>query len=111
MGVRLISPHLQFRRTPNGRHKACKWNLCAEPALVIFDRGWGFEVGRSEMSLPNDTKTDDKEQGDNVIRLGTETLFAIADQLRQMYDADLRTKPSEELERLMQRIERGEDVR
>jgi hypothetical protein len=27
-----------------------------------------------------------------------------------MYDADLRTKPSEELERLMRRIERGEDV-
>jgi hypothetical protein len=42
--------------------------------------------------------------------LGTETLFAIADQLRRMYDADLRTKPSEELERLMQRIERGEDI-
>ena len=47
----------------------------------------------------------------NVVHLGTETLFAIADQLRRMYDADLRTKPSEELERLMQRIERGEDVR
>jgi hypothetical protein len=42
--------------------------------------------------------------------LGTETLFAIADQLRRMYDADLRTKPSEELEQLMQRIERGEDI-
>jgi hypothetical protein len=57
------------------------------------------------MCVPKDDKTH------NIVRLGTETLFAIADQLRRMYDADLRTKPSEELERLMQRIERGEDVR
>jgi hypothetical protein len=56
------------------------------------------------MSLPDD------EIKHNVVRLGTETLFAIAEQLRRMYDADLRTKPSEELERLMRRIERGEDV-
>lgn len=61
------------------------------------------------MSLPDDSKTDDKEQRDNVIRLGTETLFAIADQLRQMYDVDLRAKPSEKLERLMRRIERGDE--
>jgi hypothetical protein len=52
----------------------------------------------------------DDENKHNVVRLGTETLFAIADQLRRMYDADLRTKPSEELEQLMQRIERGEDI-
>jgi hypothetical protein len=57
------------------------------------------------MSSPDD---DTKK---NVVRLGTETLFAIADQLRRMYDADLRAKPSEQLEELMQRIERGEDVR
>jgi transcriptional regulator GlxA family with amidase domain len=56
------------------------------------------------MSLPDD---DTKH---NVVRLGTETLFAIAEQLRRMYDADLRTKPSKELERLMRRIERGDDV-
>jgi hypothetical protein len=56
------------------------------------------------MSLPDD---DTKHK---VVRLGTETLFAIADQLRRMYDADLRTKPSEKLERLMQKIERGEDL-
>jgi hypothetical protein len=62
------------------------------------------EIGRSEMRVPDD---DSKE---NVVRLGTETLFAIADQLRRMYDADLRAKPSEQLERLMRRIERGEDV-
>ena len=75
-------------------------------ALVIFGDGVATrsEVGRSDMSLPDD---DTKH---NVVRLGTETLFAIAEQLRRMYDADLRTKPSEELERLMQRIERGEDV-
>jgi hypothetical protein len=46
----------------------------------------------------------------NVVRLGTETLFAIADELRRMYDADLRTKPSGRLEQLMRRIERGDDV-
>jgi hypothetical protein len=51
---------------------------------------------------------DDTEH--KVVRLGTETLFAIAEQLRRMYDADLRAKPSEKLERLMRRIERGEDV-
>jgi hypothetical protein len=56
------------------------------------------------MSMPED----DTEQ--NVVRLGTETLFAIAEQLRRMYDADLRAKPSDKLERLMRRIERGEDV-
>jgi hypothetical protein len=55
------------------------------------------------MSLP-----DDDMKRDNVVRLGTETLFAIADELRRMYDADLRSKPSERLERLMQLIERGE---
>ena len=57
------------------------------------------------MSLP-----DDDMKRDNVVRLGTETLFAIADELRRMYDADLRKKPSERLEQLMRRIERGEDV-
>jgi hypothetical protein len=48
--------------------------------------------------------------GDNVISLGTETLFAIADELRRMYDADVRTKPSPKLEQLMRQIERGEDI-
>ena len=52
----------------------------------------------------------EEDTEEKVVRLGTETLFAIAEQLRRMYDADLRTKPSEELERLMRRIERGEDV-
>ena len=55
------------------------------------------------MSLP-----DDDMKRDNVVRLGTETLFAIADELRRMYDADLRSKPSERLDRLMPLIERGE---
>jgi hypothetical protein len=57
------------------------------------------------MSLP-----DDDMKRANVVRLGTETLFAIADELRRMYDADLRSKPSERLERLMQLIERGEKL-
>jgi hypothetical protein len=56
------------------------------------------------MSLPDD----DTKQG-NVVRLGTETLFAIGSELRRMYDADLRAKPSEQLDRLMRRIEQGED--
>ena len=45
----------------------------------------------------------------NVVRLGTETLFAIGDELRRMYDADLRLKPSKRLERLIRLIERGEE--
>jgi hypothetical protein len=63
---------------------------------------------RSEMSEPKDDN--DGKPDNNVVRLGNETLFAIGDQLRRMYDADLRKKPSERLERLMRRIERGEDV-
>jgi len=58
------------------------------------------------MSLP-----DDENKQANVVRLGTETLFAIAEELRRMYDADLHSKPSERLERLMQQIERGEKPR
>jgi hypothetical protein len=45
-----------------------------------------------------------------VIRLGTETLYAIGDELRRMYDADVRSRPSEQLERLMRRIEQGDDL-
>jgi hypothetical protein len=66
-----------------------------------------LEIGRFAMSMPDDQKKHD----DNVVRLGTETLFAIAEQLRRMYDADLRTKPSERLERLMRKIERGDDAK
>jgi hypothetical protein len=56
------------------------------------------------MSMTDEKKNPD----DNVVSLGTETLFAIAEQLRRMYDADLRTKPSDRLERLMRLIERGD---
>jgi hypothetical protein len=56
------------------------------------------------MPLPDDDEKGDK----NVVRLGTETLYAIADELRRMYDADLNSKPSERLERLLQLIERGQ---
>lgn len=62
------------------------------------------KIARSEMP-------DDDTNRDNVVRLGTETLFAIGEELRRMYDADLRSKPSQQLERLMRRIERGEDIR
>jgi hypothetical protein len=61
------------------------------------------ETIRPQMPLP-----DDDTKRDNVVRLGTETLYAIGEELRRMYDADLRLKPSERLDRLMQRIERGE---
>ena len=53
---------------------------------------------------------DDRKGGDNVVRLGTETLYAIGEELRRMYEADLRSKPSAQLEQLMQQIENGEDV-
>jgi len=56
------------------------------------------------MSVPED------DTKDKIVRLGTETLFAIAEQLRRMYDAVLRTQLSEKLERLKRRIERGEDI-
>ena len=52
--------------------------------------------------------TQDEKKPENVIRLGTETLFAIGEELRRMYDADLRSKPSTRLERLMRWIEHGD---
>ena len=58
----------------------------------------------------DDTKQKDDIVRDNIVRLGTETLFAIGDELRRMYEADLRSRPSEDLERLMRQIERGEGV-
>jgi hypothetical protein len=59
----------------------------------------------------DDTKQKDIVQQDNVVSLGTDALFAIGDELRRMYAADLDLKPSDELERLMQQIERGEEVK
>jgi hypothetical protein len=53
---------------------------------------------------------DDRKGGDNVVRLGTETLYAIGEELRRMYEADLRSKPSAQLEQLMRQIENGENV-
>ena len=53
-------------------------------------------------------KSDGEAHADNVVRLGTETLFAIGEELRRMYDADLRSKPSERLDRLIRMIQRGE---
>jgi hypothetical protein len=62
------------------------------------------------MRSANSRSNDKKHVPGNVIRLGTETLYAIADELRRMYDADLRSRPSKQLEKLMQHIERGDDV-
>ena len=66
-------------------------------------------MGRSEMS-GSDGDEQNKDKKDNVIRLGTEALIAIAEELRRMYDADLRSRPSERLERLMRKIESGEEL-
>jgi hypothetical protein len=52
----------------------------------------------------------DETKPGNVVQLGTETLFAIGEELRRMYEADLRSKPSERLERLMALIERGGEL-
>ncbi len=54
---------------------------------------------------------DNNAKRDNVIKLGTETLHAIGEELRRMYDADLRSKPSERIERLMRWIELGDEKR
>jgi hypothetical protein len=62
------------------------------------------------MRTGNGQSKGNKHLPGNVIRLGTETLYAIADELRRMYDADLRSRPSEDLERLMRRIEQGDDL-
>jgi len=59
------------------------------------------------MSPPDEEEPTERN---NVVQLGTESLFAIADELRRMYDADLRMKPSRRLEKLMQKIERGDDI-
>lgn len=55
---------------------------------------------------------DDKvtDRPDNVVSLGTESMVAIAEELRRMYAAYLREKPPERIARLMRQIERGEDI-
>jgi hypothetical protein len=58
----------------------------------------------------DDTKPKDKVVQDKVVRLGTDTLFAIGDELRRMYEADLNSPCSAELDRLMQQIKRGEEI-
>ena len=62
------------------------------------------------MRSGNGRSKDKKDLPGNVVRLGTETLYAIGDELRRMYDADLRSRPSEPLERLIRRIEQGDDL-
>ena len=52
----------------------------------------------------------DEEHPDNVVSLGTESMVAIAEELRRMYAAYLREKPPERIARLMRQIERGEDI-
>jgi hypothetical protein len=52
----------------------------------------------------------DEERPDNVVSLGTESMVAIAEELRRMYATYLREKPPERIARLMRQIERGEDI-
>ena len=82
--------------------------FCFRSALLTFGRELGFALGQTGM--PGSDEADTKPT-DNVVRLGTETLFAIGEELRRMYEADLRSKPSGELERLMRRIERGDEIK
>src|SRR5271157_1800659 len=100
---------------PRGGHPAGSLELCAgfsrrnfrgTGALVQFagDLFMSSSILRSMMSMPDD------EKPGNVVRLGTETLFAIGEELRRMYDSDLHSKPSERLERLMALIERGNEL-
>jgi hypothetical protein len=64
------------------------------------------------MSVSDDaTKQKDIVQNDNVVRLGRDTLFAIGDELRRMYAADLDTKPSPKLDRLIEQIKCGEELK
>ena len=60
------------------------------------------------LKMPNPEQ--DTDLPDNVVRLGTESMVAIAEELRRMYAALLREKPPERIARLMRQIERGEDI-
>ena len=59
-----------------------------------------------DMPEPNN----DAKPGDNVVRLGNESMVAIAEELRRMYASFLQQEPPERIARLMRRIERGEDL-
>ncbi len=60
------------------------------------------------VTMPEPEK--DVERPDNVVSLGTESMVAIAEELRRMYAAYLREKPPDRIARLMRQIERGEDI-
>ena len=60
---------------------------------------WKMPTPEEEMDLP-----------DNVVSLGTESMVAIAEELRRMYATYLREQPPERIARLMRQIERGEDI-
>jgi hypothetical protein len=46
----------------------------------------------------------------NVVRLGSEAMGAIGEELRRMYASYLRDPPPDRLAELMRKIERGEDI-
>jgi hypothetical protein len=77
--------------------------------LIIF--GEGPKVFRPQartVTMPEPEK--DVERPDNVVSLGTESMVAIAEELRRMYAAYLREKPPDRIARLMRQIELGEDI-
>jgi hypothetical protein len=51
-----------------------------------------------------------EEPPHNVVRLGSEAMGAIGEELRRMYAFYVRQAPPDELAELMRRIERGEEV-
>jgi hypothetical protein len=76
--------------------------------LIIFDDGLIAMRKRAGPTMPKPEQ--EPEQPDNVVSLGTESMFAIAEELRRMYGSYLREKPPERIARLMRQIELGQDI-
>jgi hypothetical protein len=80
--------------------------------LIIFGNGPKVLHQPAQTATMPEPEKDDKvtDRPDNVVSLGTESMVAIAEELRRMYAAYLREKPPERIARLMRQIERGEDI-
>ena len=110
-----VGPRMQSRGARAARQiaqqiaKAKDRNLRSAWELIVF--GDGPKVSRPQartVTMPEPEK--DVEPPDNVLRLGTESMVAIAEELRRMYASFLRQEPPERIARLMRQIERGEDI-
>jgi len=73
--------------------------------LILLDVGPNVMRKQADPKMPDDT-----QPPDNVVKLGTESMVAIAEELRRMYAAYTREEPPERIARLMRQIERGEDI-